>query len=84
MTTCLLPKAPPSGAPVTRTLVVGRPKICASSLRVMNVPWVPAVTARVPSGSIQAVAACGSTYAWYAQLTRKRPSTIASQPARAR
>ncbi len=83
MTTCFPPNAPPSGAAVTRTLDGGRPKIRASSLRVMNVPWVLAITARVPSGSIQAVAACGSRYAWYAQLTRKRPSTIASQRAKA-
>ena len=63
MTVCLEPKAPPTGAPVTRTFDIGSPKRAARLLRVAKSACVLAVTARVPSGSSQAIAAWGSRYA---------------------
>jgi hypothetical protein len=46
-------------------------------------PWVAVTTVSVPSGSVHAVAACGSTYAWYTQLVVNVASTVASESARA-
>ena len=58
------PKAPPSGSAMTRTRSSGSPYARATSPRVTKEPWVAAETTRSPFGSSQAVATCGSMYAW--------------------
>ncbi len=58
------PNAPPSGSATTLIRSSGSPNARASSFRVTNEPCVEVETTSVPDGSSQAVATCGSMYAW--------------------
>ena len=58
------PNAPPSGSAMILILSSGSPNDRASSERLTKEPCVATETTSVPPGSSQAVAACGSMYAW--------------------